>query len=132
MVHPAWCREESAGFEQQQGVGGAEGLKLSVDSASVALFECRSLERLLSCQHVVFQGGERRMPSSSNRPSCQRALGSSKPWRSHQRALGAEREACHPAADAWAMCCIHPWHSWAVVVQAEWTRCSPLPRSGRG
>ncbi|KAL4428307.1 hypothetical protein ABPG75_002396 [Micractinium tetrahymenae] len=59
------CKEESAATfrhqpgvqQQQQAAGKAEGIRLTVDSAAVVLFECRSLERLLSCQSVVFQGG---------------------------------------------------------------------------
>ncbi|KAL4423042.1 hypothetical protein ABPG77_002076 [Micractinium sp. CCAP 211/92] len=35
----------------------ATGIRLTVDFAAVVLFECRSLERLLSFQPVVFRGG---------------------------------------------------------------------------
>ncbi|PRW44592.1 hypothetical protein C2E21_6681 [Chlorella sorokiniana] len=70
------CSEESAAFQQQQPQqqhGAANGAAaaaaaapaaaaagspaVAVDSACIALFECRSLERLLSCRHVEFQGG---------------------------------------------------------------------------
>lgn len=38
----------------------ATGIRLTVDFAAVVLFECRSLERLLSFQPVVFRGGAAR------------------------------------------------------------------------
>jgi hypothetical protein len=76
------CEEQSADFQpesqspsqqqqqqQQQGqqaVGSAAAagtgarkaaaIRLPVDCAAVVLFECRSLERMLSCQHVSFRG----------------------------------------------------------------------------
>ncbi len=61
------CSEESAAFQQLQqqaaagngaaaGAAAALGPAVAVDSACIALFECRSLERLLSCRHVDFQG----------------------------------------------------------------------------
>ena len=72
------CRsEESAAFQQQQHAGTSNGAQaaaaaaaaaasaatagcpaVAVDSACIALFECRSLERLLSCRHIDFQGGQ--------------------------------------------------------------------------
>lgn len=61
------CGEESAAFQQHQRQAGTAGTaasaaagsgagRLAVDSACVALFESRSLERLVSCQRVAFQG----------------------------------------------------------------------------
>lgn len=62
------CSEESVAFQQQQqqqaaigngaAVAAAAGSPaVAVNSACIALFECRSLERLLSCRHIDFQGG---------------------------------------------------------------------------
>lgn len=77
------CREESAALKQlqqqqpQQQLGGPDitgpgneaaaaaqgaefegpGIRMAVDSAAVVLFECRSLERLLTCQPILFRGG---------------------------------------------------------------------------
>ena len=55
----ALARAAEATAAAAAGAGEAEdapGIKLTVDSAAVVLFECRSLERLLSFQSVVFQG----------------------------------------------------------------------------
>lgn len=62
-----WCSEESAAFQQQQAAIGngaaaaaaAGSPAVAVNSACIALFECRSLERLLSCRHIDFPGGQR-------------------------------------------------------------------------
>lgn len=49
--------------ETPRGVQETPGIQVTVNSAAVVLFECRSLERLLSFQLVAFRGAAPALPA---------------------------------------------------------------------
>ncbi len=60
MAGQAVAEAAAAAFGGAGEADEATGIRLTVDFAAVVLFECRSLERLLSFQPVVFRGGAAR------------------------------------------------------------------------